>query len=278
MKCGKPLSDFYQEYTLGKLPRKDLEGKMFLYLRDNQNRFRIFDRNSDRWNEYVSWLYPRFAKAVDLYRDMGLSFDTYIVGLVHGAAKEYKSRETEHYMTEYMCWQAKAEEMALAESERQYSIKDDEPFPLPKDINRKQVLFLLLKSYFFVSDEYVKKVAQTIGMNVEKIQGMVDKLRNKRAGREEEIRALRERLQCQHYRCLAYQKLLLEIPDGTGCRENLNRRFQRARKRFTAMRKRLGGMRFTASNRMIAEVTGIPRGTVDSGLFAIRNRLARYDL
>jgi DNA-directed RNA polymerase specialized sigma24 family protein len=39
------------------------------------------------------------------------------------------------------------------------------------------------------------------------------------------------------------------------------------------MRKRLGGMRMSASNRMIAEILGIPRGTVDSSLFAFINRL-----
>jgi DNA-directed RNA polymerase specialized sigma24 family protein len=33
-------------------------------------------------------------------------------------------------------------------------------------------------------------------------------------------------------------------------------------------------MRMSASNRMIADILGIPRGTVDSSLFAIRNRLA----
>jgi hypothetical protein len=132
----------------------------------------------------------------------------------------------------------------------------------------------LLKSYFFVSDEFVKRVTQAIGMDTEKVQNMIDELRKRRASKETEILDLRERLHCQHYRCLTYQKRLTRVQPGTDHHDKLKYRFERARKRFYAMKKRLGGMRIAASNRMIADVMGIPRGTVDSGLFAIRNRLA----
>jgi hypothetical protein len=54
-------------------------------------------------------------------------------------------------------------------------------------------------------------------------------------------------------------------------------RFERARKRFYKMKKRLGGMRMSASNRMIADVLGIPRGTVDSSLSVIKNRMIPGD-
>ena len=108
MKCEKPLSDLYQEYVMCKIRKKELEGKIFQYLLDNQERFHIFKGNSDRWNEYLSWLYSRLSRAIDLYRDMGSSFDAYITSLVHRAAKEYRCRETDHYVTEYTCWQARA--------------------------------------------------------------------------------------------------------------------------------------------------------------------------
>ena len=277
MKYVKFLSELHEKYVMRKLPRKDFEGKIFLYLQQNQERFRIFSGNSDRWDEFLSWLYPRLARSIDLYKDMGSSFDAYITSLVHGAAKEYRSRETDHYMTEYVCWKARAEEMSVFECEPEY-LKDTKGFSLPKDINKRQILFLLLKSYFFVSDEFAEKVAKTIGMDVEIIHGMIGELRKRRAAREAAILDLRERLHCQHYRCLTYQKRLTGVQPGTDYYEKLRSRFERARKRFYAMKKRLGGMRMGASNRMIAEVIGIPRGTVDSGLFAIKNRLAHCDL
>ena len=276
MSCDKPLSVLYQRYITGNLAKKDLEGKIFKYLLENFKRFRLFNGNKDRWNEFLSWLYPRIARAIDLYRDVGASFDAYIAGLVNGASREYRSREIDHYMTEYICWKAKAEEMLFRESEPEYPERKE--VSIPQDINPRQILLLLLKSYFLVSDEFVERVAQTIGMDIAVVRKMIEELRKRRSMKEAEILALRERLQCQHYRCLTYQKRMMNVQPGTDNYEIAKDRFERAKRRFHAMKKRLCGMRVAASNRMIADVMGIPRGTVDSGLFAIRNRLAHNDL
>jgi hypothetical protein len=276
MRSEKYLSDLYAMYINSKLSRKNLEGMIFRYLLQNYERFRLFKGNRDIWNDFLVSLYPRIVRAIDLYRDMGSSFDAYIASLVHGAAREYRCRESDRSMTEYICWKARAEDMAVAESEPEYAEKRRRVY-IPDDINPRQILFLLLKSYFFVSDEFVKRVAQTINMNVVVVQGIIDELRQLRSGKDAEIMALRERLHCQHYRCIAYQKRMNCTQKGTDYHEKLKDRYERARKRFYTMKKRLGGMRMSASNRQIAEVLGIPRGTVDSSLSAIKNRYAISD-
>ena len=276
MKNEKHLSDLYDMYINRGLSRKNLEGRIFRYLLENSERFHLFNGNRDTWSDFLSSLYPRLVRAVDLYRDMGSSFDAYIVSLVHGAAREYRCRESDRGMTEYACWQARAEEMAVAESEPEYN-ESLKCVSIPDDINPRQILFLLLKSYFFVSDEFVKRVAQTINMDAEVVQKIIDELREQRSDKEAEIMDLRERLHCQHYRCIAYQKRMNTAQQGTAYHEKMKDRFERARKRFYKMKKRLGGMRTSASNRMIAEVLGIPRGTVDSSLSAIKNRMVFSD-
>ena len=268
-----PLSDLYQLYIAGKLPKKDFEGMIFQYLLDNFERFRLFTGDPDHWNDFLVWLYPRFARAIDLYRELGSSFDAYITGLVNSAAREYHCREVDHNITEYVCWQARTEEMSLHESEPEYP-EERKRFSIPNDISPRQVLFLLLKSYFFVSDEFVKQVARAIGMDISSLQGMINELKRRRSTKEAEILDLQERLYCQHYRCLAFQKRVSISQPGTDYHEKMKLRLERAKKRYHAMKKRLRGMRLSASNRMIADVLGIPRGTVDSGLFAIKNRLA----
>ena len=273
MKSDKPLSDLYQLYITDNLQKKDFEGMIFQYLLDNYERFRIFKGNRERWSDFLSWLYPRIAKAIDLYRDLGSSFDAYITSLVYSAAREYRYRETDHSLTEYVCWRARAEEMTLFESEPEY-LENPNSAPLPEDVNPRQVLLLLLKSYFFVSDEYVKKVAGTIGMDVDAIQNIIGELRSRRSEKEAQILNLRERLHCQHYRCLAYEKRMLKAQSGSEYHEIMKGRFMRAKKRYNAMKKRLGGMRMAASNRMIAEVLGLPRGTVDSSLSSVKNRMS----
>jgi hypothetical protein len=271
--CEKPLSDLYRQYTMKNLSKKDFEGRIFQHLFDNFSRFRIFSGNQDRWNEFLSWLYPRFARAIDKYQDLGSSFDAYITGLVRSAAREYRQRETDHLITENVCWQARAEEMMLFENEPEY-LESKKAVSIPPGINPRQVLFLLLKSYFFVSDEFAKSVALAIGMEGEVVQNMIGELRKRRSAKEAAILDLRERLHSQHYRCLTYQKRIMNMLPGTEYHKRMKDRFERARQRFFAMKKRLERMRTAASNKMIAEVLGIPCGTVDSGLFMLKNRLA----
>jgi len=272
-KSEKPLSTLYQCYSTGNLSKKDFEGKIFQYLLDNIERYRVVEGNKNRWNEFISWLYPRLARAIDLYRDLGSSFDAYITSLVHSAAKEYRCREADHRITEYACWQARAEEMSVCESESEY-LDSCADISIPNGIKPKHVLLLLLKSYYLVSDEFVNRVARAIGMKTDTVMQMINKLKKLRCGKETEILNLRDRLYCQHYRCLAYQKRLCAAQPGTDYYKKMADRCERARRRFHTMKQRLGKMRVDASNRMIADVIGIPKGTVDSGLFAIKNYLA----
>jgi hypothetical protein len=258
---------------MGDLPKKIFEGRIFKHLLGNFERFRIFDGNMEKWSDFLSWLYPRFARAIDLYRNLGSSFDAYITGLVNSAAREYRCRESDHNVTEYVCWRAKAEETILFENEPEY-LEERKDISLPDDLNPRQILFLLLKSYFFVSNEFVEQVAKAIRMNVSEVQALIDELRKRRSEKEAGIMDLRERIHCQHYRCLTYEKRMINAQPGTEHYEKMRKRFERAKKRYRTMRKRLAGMRMSASNRMIADVLGIPRGTVDSSLFAIKNRLA----
>jgi len=271
--CEKPLSDLYKRYTAGILAKKDFEGKIFQYLLDSIERYRILEGNKNRWNEFLSWLYPRLARAIDRYRELGSSFDAYITGLVHGAAKEYRCREADHRITEYACWQARAEDLCVCESECDYP-EVQEAVSIPAGIKPRQVLLLLLKSYYLASDDLVDRVARAIGMKTEAVMKMIDELRKRRCEKEIEILNLRDRLYCQHYRCLAYQNRMNAAQPGTDYRKKLEGRYERARQRFHTMKKRLGRMRIDASNRMIADVIGIPKGTVDSGLFAIKHHLA----
>ena len=273
MKGEKLLSKFYCSFKNGDLPRIELEGKVYQYLLNNFERYNVFDGNRDQWNEFLGWFYTRLSRSIDLYKDVGSSFDAYMTGLVYGAYKEFRSREAEHYITEYACWQAKAEEMSIHENEQEYA-SEQKHVCIPKGIKPRQILLLLLKTYHYATEEFVEGTARAIGMDSETIWKMIDDLRRLCSEKEAEILDLRNRIHCQHYRCLVYQRKMNVSPLGSVYHERMKIRFERARKRFLRMKKRLGGMRVTASNRMIARVTGIPKGTVDTGLYALRKYLA----
>ena len=262
----------YQQYVDGDLSKKDLEGRIFQYLLHHNERYNIFSGNQDRWEEFLSWLYPRLSRAIDQYQDFGSSFDAYITGVINCTAREYRCREADHYITEYVCWRAKAEEMMLLENETEY-LEDRKEISIPKDINPRQLLFLLLKSYYFAPDELIEQVSEKINMESEAVRNLINEIRRRRSGKENEFMDLCDRLHCQHYRCLAYEKRMRNAQPGTDYHEKMKERFDRARTRFEKMKKRLGKIRLTASNRIIAEVMGIPKGTVDSGLYSLKNHI-----
>ncbi|MCL2373751.1 MAG: hypothetical protein FWC65_00725 [Treponema sp.] len=275
MQSLKTLSDPYQCYIAGNLPKKSFEGILFQYVLDNCEYCRFLGQDKSSWEDFVCWLYPRLVRAIDMYRDLGSSFDAYITALVHGASKEYRCREADHRITEYACWQARAQEMCVCENEDEYPEYQND-ICIPKGIKSRQILLLLLKSYYFASDDFVEKVARTIDMETETIMRMISELKKLRCEKETERMDLRDRLYCQHYRCLTYQKRMNAAEAGTEYRRKMERRYERAQRRFMNMKKRLGKMRVGPSNRMIAEVMGIPKGTVDSSLSAIKNHLGSF--
>jgi hypothetical protein len=66
--------------------------------------------------------------------------------------------------------------------------------------NSQERLILLLKSYFFMSNDFIARVAPVMGMSVENLTGMADKLRELRVEQDKEIRRLQEQLHTQYYR------------------------------------------------------------------------------
>ena len=260
----------------GKFDRKILEGLIFQYLLDNFEHYHLFRGNRDRWADFVSWLYPRLSRAVDYYRETGTSFDTYINSIIQWSSREYKAREAEHYITELVCWRARAEEMDVHSPEPQYldePAKTKKPLIPLSGLSHRQVLILFLKSYYYITGKFLEKVAVTIGMKKEKLQKMVDRLHDLRARNEENFHSHQERLFSQYYRCLAFQERLLTALPGTARYQKMEEYSDRARLRYAAMKERFGKIRTDATNRQISVILDIPKGTVDSALHSVREKL-----
>ncbi|MDR1374331.1 MAG: hypothetical protein LBJ24_05100 [Treponema sp.] len=271
-----PLNVWMEEYIRGLLKKKEFEGLIFQYCRDNRDRFCLSNWNKEEYTDYLCWLYPRISRSVDHYRERGSSFDAYIRCLVRLSAREYRSREADHHVTENACWNARTIDMMVCSHEPEYA-ENAEVLPAFKPVsNPRQVLVLLLKSYYFVSDDFLDRIAPAIGVRKEKLRQLVDELRKRRLLRDEEIRTLQERIHCQFYRCVSMTKRAAAAPAGSAFQEKIRRRLIRAEIRLVAMRKRLSGVRLEASNRQVAEVLGIPKGTVDSNLHAVKTKQWRY--
>jgi biotin operon repressor len=289
------LNGLYHQYVEGGLGRKEFEGIIFSTMLKNFQYFYFADWDRDEYVDYLCWLYPRLSNAIDNYREKGYSFSTHIIALVRYSMKEYRSRQSDHYITEFAAWTARAAEMETRSREPEYpaelypdpegrteklpSRKPEEgirPENIPVN-NPRQILLLLLKSYYFVSDEFLERIAPAIGMEVKEIKAMIEKLRDWRTRRDETIRVLQERIFCQFYRCIVFEKRLRGASEGSARYEKLSKNLKGARERLASMRKRLSGIRVDATNQQVADLLGITKGAVSSNLHALRNRCARLD-
>ncbi|MDR0450671.1 MAG: hypothetical protein LBH26_05350 [Treponema sp.] len=298
------LNELYHQYVAGGLGRKEFEGIIFRIILKNIQYFYFADWDKDECVDYLCWLYPRLSNAIDNYREKGYSFSTHIIALVRYSAKEYRSRQADHYITEFAAWTVHAAELEVRNREPEYLAEPPlkraalppEPlkraarpasgnpaktagFPPESSLvsNPRQILLLLLKSYYFVSDDFLERIAPAVGMETEKLREMIEKLRDWRSRREEAVRVLRERIVCQFYRCLVFEKRLRSAAEGTARHDQLAKSLKRARDRLAGMRKRLSGIRVDATNQQVADLLGITKGAVASNLYALWNRYDRSD-
>jgi DNA-directed RNA polymerase specialized sigma24 family protein len=268
-----PLSKLLNQYYLGTLDKKTLEGHIFQFIQNNFKHFHLYTWSKDDFMDFLCWFYSRISRAIDNYQDAGSSFDAYIFSMVRWSAREYHALNMDHRIVEYTCWKAKAMERALdmevCEEEPAYL----DPKPALKPVsNPRQILALVLKSYYIVSDDFLNRIAPAIGMSKEKLSQLIEELRKRRIQREEEIRELQERIFTQYYRCVSFEKKILSAPPGSAKKESLERRLVKAKKRLESMRERFANIKVEASSRQVADVMGVPKGTVDSSLYAVKTR------
>jgi hypothetical protein len=274
MRDNLPLSKLMTRYSLGLISRKELEGHVFKFVLDNHQEFRPYKWTEEDYRDFVCSFYPRLSRAIDNYRETGSSFDAYISSMVRLGIRETRARKMDRHIAEYACWEAKAlDEAAVQEAEEVYN----EPEPaFGEVINPRQVLVLLLKSYHYMSQDFLERISPALNMDVEKIKDLIDGLRDLRLKREENIRALQERIYTQFYRCIVFEKKLKSAAQDSARRETLQRRLSRGRKRLQSMRERLAKMKTAASNRQVAQVLETAKGTVDAHMFNFKMKPGRY--
>jgi RNA polymerase sigma factor (sigma-70 family) len=264
------LDTILQKYRQGYMGREALEEKIFMYIRENPRHYFIGKYTVDSRDDFISWLYPRLSRAVDRYNDQGSSFDTFITTLIYLSAKEYGMRKKEHRITEKSWWDAKAQEMAVCkEEDTEYLNEIHTP---AKVSNPRQVLILLLKTYYYIPDARLAQLAPALGLEKEELYRMVDELRVLRLQKEVTINDMKERIHGQFYRCLAFEKRLKSASPDSAHWYKMKRCVEISRKRLISMRKRIQTIRMEATNEEIARVLGIAKGTVDSNLYLIRQR------
>jgi hypothetical protein len=263
------LDHLLQAYRLGMITRTEIEERIYMNIREKPYYHLNLIRSEFR-ADYIQWLYPRLRNAVDRYQEMGSTFDAYIASLVRFTIREYTTRLRDRRIMEKSWWRIKAEEMSVGEEEPSYDVEEK---PQKKIRNRRQVLMLILKSYYYLSDHHLESYAASLNMNKDELAAMINKLRERRMKQEDMIRLITERMYSQYYRCIGFEKRLLATDPDSGIWPKMKKRVILARKRLISIRRRLAALRTEATNHEVAGVMGVTKGTVDAYLFAAKKNI-----
>ena len=272
------LNELYSGYYTGELERTKFEGLIYNYLVRNREKTSIGHWKRDEYEDFISWFYPRLQTAIDSYQETGASFEAFLAKYLLISAKEYQVRNTTNSVIEYSTWSARVSEMYACEEAPVYIHNKTEDTITQLIINKKgkkntrRILALILKCYYYVSEDFAEKIAPMIGVNTSELTEMLSRIRKIREEKDDKIYLTKERIYCQFYRCIVYEKRLSLVQENTTVHNKLKFRLEKARQRLEKMRGRIKNIRTEATNKQIAEVIGITKGTVDASLHRLKAR------
>ncbi|WP_461246212.1 hypothetical protein [Treponema sp. R6D11] len=272
------LNKIYSEYLLGNIKRDEFESIIYTYLVNNKKKTCIKHWEQNKYEDFISYFYPNLKKLINSYEDTGASFEAYLYRFILISAKEYNVRLTTKAVTENSTWNARIPDMYAYEEPPIYKInsKNEEITKMITGVkgkrNTRRILALVLKCYYYISDDFADKIAALIGIDAKELIEKLNKLRKIRQKKDDLIYDFKERIYCQFYRCIVYENKLSIIRENTFAYEKMYRRLDRAKQRLENMRKRIKKVRTDATHKQIAEVIGITKGTVDASLYRLKEK------
>jgi hypothetical protein len=269
------INQFYAEFEARLFDGRELEAKVFKYILDNPLHFGLGHfRHKDECADFLGWMYPRLSASIKKYVRGTATFDTYIIGTIRFAFKEYRAKQLHFYEYESNAWGEKSRELYVEEREMEYGppviIKEPEE-KHEKFRNTRQMLILLLKTYYFLDDDIVSRAATRVGLQEDEIHDMIHKLREIRAKSEERIKMLCEHCNAQYFRYIKNEKRLRSLEEDSPYYKGVKDRVRMQRTRFLRIRQRLRRVRCNASNLQVARVLGLSKGTVDSAMAFVKS-------
>jgi hypothetical protein len=263
---------FYKQYKQKLISENELAACIFNHLLDTQsNEYSLFFRNDEDRTDFLCWFYPRLLSSIRKYRKTGSTFDAYIGTVVRYSCREYNIR-SDRDLADNAYSIDTVRESLVCEPEEDYEQEDDTAFPR---LSPAQILVVMLKSYYFVTDELISKAAPVIGISAEVLSGMIDKLHRRRLWREARAAKLSSRIQSLYYRRITQENRMEAVFEDKARCAAISARVEFIRQRMNRMRKRLKAMRLEATNKEVAEILGLPKGTVDSRLSLIKRKVSR---
>lgn len=253
-------------------------------------RFRL-GWDEDSCSEFFCFFYPKLLRIVDRFRYQGRPFEVYLLTSLKWQLRTYAGQEASRELRRRLlshdalwAWETPAAQPPAEPEgspgaaaleiapEARIALKIDEHDRIRDACSRRRLLMLALKSALRVSESLLERLAALTGYDLEWLYGLVEELKARvQAQRRRAALLIEKRNACYfHIVCLEEQ---LRLATEEGVRAVLSRQLDRERQRLDALLHDLSHVTLGPSHRDIAEVLGIPKGTVDSAIFYLKESL-----
>jgi hypothetical protein len=259
----------------------------YLYL--NLSRYRLALRDEDTRSDFLAWLYPGFPRLLSQYDPAKAGFRTYLNWVVllnfktfcreqygnEARQRVYLLEEQTRILSEMAektntgSWQELLSENVEeyhsngAKRRRSRTSKNQE-------MTARKVLLLACKSGNGIDDELLANIVRQTGISEAWLRNRLDTVRQRWMLWLDRLRILREKRYAYYLRA---QKSRLEMqnldPDSTRY-AILERDYRYCTKRVDDLKNQCARLQIAPSNRFLAQVLGMCRGTVDSTLASAR--------
>ncbi len=269
----------------------DLARRVYVYPR------RRMGWDEDACGEFYLFFHPRLIRLLDRFRDQGKPFESYLCSVLgwqlRNFARERKRGERswnvalriEPGRAEAQVEGAQAEAARADETQAEGAIEEkDDAMVLPPGgaeiarhictpTDRRNFLFLILKCSRNLDPGKCSALANLAGTSSGRLADLLSELRQAGAPREARLEVFCRRRNAAFSQIrLLETELLTEIDFAR--REELSFKLNKARKRMRGAMDKMSRVGLAPTNKEIARILGVPKGTVDSGLYWLKKKLA----
>jgi len=236
---------------------------------------RRFGWDEDACSEFYLFFHPRLLRVLDRFRDQGRPFEAYLASVLQWQTRSFARRRKQ----EERAW-AIGPRLAPEAGPEPEEVPDPVRYPalmipgavLRRASDRRSLLFLVLKCCRRLDAGGLAAAAEATGVEPRRLAGLVAGLCAGLEPAEQRLARLRERRNRAFGEARLLEAELAGQPEGE-LTQRLRKRLAAAGRRMATAMDRMARVRRDPTNREVALALGVPKGTVDCGLFLLKRRL-----
>ena len=239
---------------------------------------RMVPRDRDARREIIADFYPRFQRICAEYQERGASLDAYVYTSLRFFTKSWLRHRASRTQFEIGMPEEETDLLAVAEEPLQDLEGGVDPGlallsnSRQRDAVRRQLFICLCKNLPVLDNNEVLAFSTRYGIPLRWLEGVDTYLgpRWERVTRaRQEYREHRDR----HYAAMLHSQAGISLPNSSIAQDR-QRAYRFHRRRWNYYRHRLRRQALHLSNREVAAILGIPKGSVDSAMNNLSRRLA----